>query len=327
MGKTPGEIVKDYIRKYPKITENREMARKLNNDFPTLFASIDSARALVRYYKGVIGVRERKKPSQEFFTQTAFDKLLEEINTPVDFDYQVKNFQIATNIKNLGIINDVHIPLHDKVAMTTAYKYLKQSNIDGLLINGDFFDFYHVSRWAKEYTHFTWRDEKQMCRQELDRIRQLFGDIPIFFKEGNHEERWKSFLMRNAMVLYDDPEYNLDVIMEAATNKITWIKGRGLIEYNDLNIAHGHEYKSVMKYFRQPKYDLAFGHHHITESKVVNSDRGKKIRVYGIGALANIQMTYHPHNDNNHGCARVERDSTDFLFHNLVINGTKINYK
>lgn len=326
MGKTAGEIVKDYIKKYPKITEKKTMARKLNADFPTLFPDIENARQMVGYYLGTAGKHNRAKATKELFSQSGFDKLLEEINTPVDFDYKVENFQIATNIRNLGIITDVHIGLHDKVAMTTAYKYLKQSNIDGLLINGDFFDFYHVSRWAKEYTHFTWRDEKQMCRQELDRIRQLFGDIPIFFKEGNHEERWKSFLMRNAMVLYDDPEYNLDVIMEAAANKITWIKGNGLIEYNDLNIAHGHEFKSVMKYFRQPKFDLAFGHLHKKDSKVVNADRGKKIKVYGIGCLANLKMAYNPHNDNTHGCARVERDSTDYLFHNLEINGTKINY-
>lgn len=328
------QLTKEYLEKYSDLS-SRTLARKLANDYPMVFPTIENARNSVRYYNGTLGKESRliasKTNNKKLLIPSALDKLLLEIEEPVDFDYKPIPYKLPKNIKKLGIINDIHIPLHDKEAMIAAYRYLKGINIDGLVINGDLFDFYWLSVHSKEYKHFSFKDELDMCRNELDRIRQIFGDIPIYFKEGNHEERWSMNLRNNAQALYGLDDFMLETLCRAEEYKMKWVRDKRLIEYGHLNIAHGHEFRAgiiapvniARTYFIKANTNLCVGHHHTTQEYTHKDITGTIKGCWAIGALCNLQPKYMPYNNWNHGFAYVEKESSGiFEFNNKkIING------
>ena len=54
--------------------------------------------------------------------------------------------------------------------------------------------------------------EIEMARELLRYMRQQF-DCPIYFKEGNHCERWKKYLMLKAPELLGCEDFQLNVVL------------------------------------------------------------------------------------------------------------------
>jgi hypothetical protein len=53
-------------------------------------------------------------------------------------------------------------------------------------------------RWIKEPKKRDFRGEITAATQLLAWLRQEFPGVPIIFKAGNHEERWKHWLWQHA---------------------------------------------------------------------------------------------------------------------------------
>lgn len=95
---------------------------------------------------------------------------------------------VVEGAKRVGVLSDIHVPYHSPGAVEAAVNQLKANNIDTLIINGDFADFYAISRHDKSPER-DFPAELRMVREMLAYLRASFPKAKIIAKEGNHEFR------------------------------------------------------------------------------------------------------------------------------------------
>lgn len=97
---------------------------------------------------------------------------------------------------------DTHAPYHSPEAVAVALNVLKSVRPNGLVIIGDFFDLYSVSRFPKDPARKTrLRDEIDGGLPILDAIEAL-GIENVWFMEGNHEVRFDALIEAQAPALH-----------------------------------------------------------------------------------------------------------------------------
>jgi hypothetical protein len=141
----------------------------------------------------------------------------------------------------VGILSDIHVPFHSEVALQAAVGHFKTVGIDALILNGDTCDFYAISRWIKDPKKRDFRGEITAATQLLAWLRQEFPGVPIIFKSGNHEERWRHWLWQHAPEISDDPRMGLDQWLELAEHGIELVEDQRPIMCGELPVLHGHE--------------------------------------------------------------------------------------
>ncbi len=104
---------------------------------------------------------------------------------------------IAGNIVG-AVVNDVHVPYHDKTAIALACKVLAWWKPDTLIYNGDLLDFYDLSRYDKNPgRQYRLQDEIDLFHTDVVApINHAVGKkCRKVFLPGNHEARLQKFLM------------------------------------------------------------------------------------------------------------------------------------
>lgn len=244
---------------------------------------------------------------------------------------------VEIKAKRLGIISDVHVPFHDvrdngdgtfSGAYITAIEYLKESNIDCLLINGDFMDIYNLSRHEKIEQKRNIKWELDVGRAMLRHLRKFFGDkVRIIYKEGNHEERWGAYLALKADQLQGI--FILADLLKLREQNIEWVGEKQRIAAGALWIDHGHEWYggggvNPARNFRMKANDnILVGHVHKTSTDVFTKPLDRStIAGYSVGCLCDLNPLYAPRNNWNHGFALVDLDGRNFTVHNkTIVNG------
>jgi hypothetical protein len=302
---TKKEVALKYIKKFPN-SPKRAIARKLFDENKLLFGSFKLADLAVRYATGTLGKRNRKFAAIKIKT---FDQ-----SNPFDLpisDYEpIKPFVIPTSILKLGILSDLHIPEHDHVALTVAIKDLKASKIDGLLLNGDILDMHAVSRHFKDPAKARVKKEFELGLEFIKAIKKHFPDMPIYFKEGNHEKRWTAWLRTRALEIWDDEEYTIPAKLRLGEHHITWIPNNQPIKYGDLWIIHGNEITGNSRV--SPAYAVSLKTHeptltgdkHRGDKRIIKHQLSGKLDIYyTTGCLCGLRADYLTNNDWTHGFA------------------------
>jgi hypothetical protein len=94
--------------------------------------------------------------------------------------------------KKILLLNDIHAPYHDINAIKQAI--LEQAHdTDTLLLGGDLMDLFNVSRYDKFEVHYPLEEEFRSGKALLNYFSSIFPRIRII--PGNHDERWKKYLM------------------------------------------------------------------------------------------------------------------------------------
>lgn len=101
------------------------------------------------------------------------------------------------------VIPDTHVPYHDERAWQLMLTVAKSLKLHGIIVLGDFCDFYAVSSHSKNpirANKFDW-ELKQVVkkRKELDAL----GAKHKVFIEGNHEDRLTRYLQDHAPQLHN----------------------------------------------------------------------------------------------------------------------------
>src|SRR6185503_2986039 len=181
---------------------NSDIARQYrakNPDMPTLklarimyaknklsFKNVESARFSLRYIEEKTGER-RCKSKREFAKIEA--RPYNPYNLPASDESDYKPFTFKGH-KRIAIFSDIHAPFHNISALTAAINFTKKEKPDGLLLNGDSIDCHQLSRFIRD-------PKKRNFKQELDIFKELFEvfekqlKCKIYFKIGNHEERYE----------------------------------------------------------------------------------------------------------------------------------------
>ena len=320
------EIAREYRRKYGMEMPTSKLARIMLNENKLSFDNFEQARISLRYIEGKTGKKDRKKvKNTEFFKEE--ERNTNPYNLPESDETKYEPFHI-TGHKRVGILSDIHVPYHNIEALTVAITYMKKQKVDALLLNGDTIDCHRLSRFIKD-------PKKRNFKLELDTFKALFDVLEkqlkckIYFKMGNHEERYEHFLQEKAGELIGIEEFEFENIIKARARGIEIIGDKRIMKLNSLNGIHGHEYVGGISapvniargLYMRGKTSAFQGHNHSTSEHTEPDMNGKITTTFSIGCLSELHPMYMPLNKWNHGCADVDLDQNgeDYEFRNKRI--------
>lgn len=108
----------------------------------------------------------------------------------------------TTRLERVFFLSDCHIPFHDKTAMKIVFNVLADFKPTILISNGDFVDFFAVSRHSKDPARATkLQGEVDVCNQILDRLDDICPKARRIYLGGNHEDRLQRYLASDAPAL------------------------------------------------------------------------------------------------------------------------------
>jgi len=273
----------------------------------------------------------------EYFKQTRPQAKLESFNLDELDSFGIEpgigkeytSARLPEHLKKIGILSDIHVPFHSLEALTCAIKYLREQEIDCLYLNGDTFDFYSISRHEKEKDLRDFPREIEMARNFLQKLRDIFPTIPIYFKAGNHENRFQRYLFSQAEEFAGLHELQFDKFFRMDHLKIEWVEDWQGMEMGDLLVCHGHEIMAGGMNPSQTTFNKTFcntliGHVHRTTSTIKKNGFKKFIHSYSTGCLTHLSPKYYPFAQHNHGFALVEITDGLSKVTNIMIKDGKI---
>lgn len=222
--------------------------------------------------------------------------------------------RLPEHLKKIGILSDIHVPFHSLEALTCAIKYLKEQEIDCLYLNGDTFDFYSISRHEKEKDLRDFPREIEMARNFLQKLRDIFPLIPIYFKAGNHENRFQRYLFSQAEEFAGLHELQFDKFFRLDVLKIEYVEDWQGMFMGDLLVIHGHEGFGVgginpsQSLFNKMYCNTLMGHVHRQTTTTKKTGFGQVIQTHSTGCLTSIAPKYMPFNQHSQGFAMVTID-------------------
>ena len=238
--------------------------------------------------------------------------------------------KLPPHLKKIGILSDIHFPYHDLTALTCALKHLKEQEIDCLYLNGDIQDFYSISRHEKEKDMRDFKREVDMNRDFLQKLRDIFRTIPIYYKLGNHENRFARALNVEAEEFAQLADLQFDVFFRLDKLGITMIEDWQGMEMGDLLVGHGHEWYGAgginpsQNLLNKTLCNTLIGHVHRTSFTQRKTSMKQFINTYTTGCLTLLSPKYMPFSHHNHGFAIVEINNGKSMVQNIQIREGKI---
>ena len=236
-------------------------------------------------------------------------------NIPLSLAESHEIFFFPKESKKMLIISDIHCPYHDVEALNICFEYAKKQHIDSILLNGDTFDFYRLSKFMQDPRKIDLKEELEIGQCFLDTIQKTFSKCKIYFKVGNHEVRLETYLKSKAPELWGLPSFNMEEFLKLRERGIVTIDSNTIMKYGDLSIIHGHELKissggvnPARNLFMKYNQDCACSHLHVTSDYTKKDGLGRFINTHVIGCLCSMDVEYCVINQWNHGFAIVEKD-------------------
>ena len=255
--------------------------------------NIEAGRYKIRYYTNSAG--GKNNPSRTVNWETG-------IPEPDPPDFQI--VEMPSAYKKILVLTDVHVPFHDKEAITIALEAAK--DCDAIILQ-EVFDFYALSRFDKN-SFVSVRHEQDNWERLMDHIRSI-TDVPIYYQEGNHDERYQVFIHKQTAAIRDLRGLEFQVLFGFNDYDVRPMPGRCIIKIKDQYLGHGHEtgMKSGGVYpartlFLKVRDNYTVGHFHkTTQFTSRNSLTGKTITTNTLACLCNLNPYYMRINDWNHG--------------------------
>jgi predicted phosphodiesterase len=332
MNSTKQEIVKSYLLRFPELP-NKTLAQLIFKKEEGLFLTAEDARRCIRYYKGASGESSRKSATAaahfEKPTISTVKEGLEKLGI-ISRSEAPQHLQLGAG--TYLILSDVHIPFQDNDALACAIEWGLENEITHIVLNGDIMDTYGVSRYPKEIGRPTISEELEMTRAFFTYLRQTFPDVPIYYKLGNHEERMRAFILRNAREIADLNSTSLEAMLKLDEFKIQ-VVNREMIKLGKLAVLHGHEdqwgafspVNPAKGLFAKAKTSAIIGHHHTTSEHTESNLHGEQISCYSVGCLCEMTPEYRPYGYTkwNHGFAfvTVQTDGSFQVKNFRILNG------
>jgi predicted phosphodiesterase len=212
-----------------------------------------------------------------------------EINEPI----------VIQGVTKLGVCNDIHLPYHDKFAVQACFSEFKKRGVDGIYLNGDIMDLEDVSRFEKMPDGRYLRDEIEVGRSFVKSLRKLFPNIPIYWKDGNHEKRLEAYVASKAPELVKLFGMDIPTQLELEEHGIIHVPEHKVAKFGKLWIAHGHELglkSGTVNIARQVRMrvgvNVMFGHWHKNQQDSSRNLADEVHSAWAIGCLAYLKPRY-----------------------------------
>ena len=330
------EIVKEYLEKYPEMP-TMTLAKMVYKNHEVDFNDLTSVRNRVRYLrKEKTSVNAKYKGKEYERTEEQKKDALHQKHLKIpETDYEeIPPYQIPKGNNRILCLSDVHLPYHDPKAIELTIEYAKKKlNPNVIYLNGDIMDVYQASRFTKDRRLRDLQGELEITREFLDYINEQFPKAKKYYKMGNHEDRWESFLKSKAPELLGIPEFKLPVLLKFGEKGYQHIHSKQFTYAGKLAILHGHEVfagfggqvNPARTIFTRAISSTLIGHHHRTSEHSEKDLRGNIISTFSQGCLCGLRPEYMPHNKWNHGFAFIEVDNDGgFQLDNLRIVKGKV---
>ena len=326
-------LVTDLAAEFPD-ADSRTLARLLFDRFPAEFSSVEGARSSVRYYRGNHGNKSRQKGvSKELHRPNG------KAGQTIKFPAGLKQRKRMMHIKEPGnylILSDVHVPYHSEVALEAALRYGVDAGCKHLVLNGDFLDFYKLSRWSQDPRYRNVSEEIETGREILAELEKHFkgSDSVKVYKVGNHEDRYEQFLYAKAAALVGVDQFQLKKILPIDPKTWKFVESKQLYKIGKLLMLHGHEVGRGMfdpvniarGMWLRLQQTAMVGHWHRTSTHVETTGVKESVNPsYSIGCLCDLAPDYAPVNKWNAGFAVVKLDvSGNYQVRNLIIHNGQV---
>lgn len=324
---------REYRKKHGMEMPTLKLARIMYAENKLVFSSVEDARSALRYIEGKKGSRGRVrlgKKAGEFLMEE--DRPRNPYKLPKSDETIYEPFFIKGH-RRVAILSDLHIPYHAIDPLTIAITYLKKQKPDAILLNGDAIDCHRLSRFIKDPKKREFAGEIAAFKEFFDVLEKQLK-CKIYYKLGNHEERYEHFLHEKAKELVGIEEFEFANILKARARGIEVIADRRVIKLNSLNGIHGHEYiggisvpvNAARGLFLRAKASSFQSHIHATSNHTETDIEGKVTSTWSVACLCELHPAYMPLNKWNWGFAECDLDQNgkDFEFRNHTIYKGKV---
>ena len=307
------DIVKRYCAKYPEIA-SKTLAKMIFTENPNIWINSESARNMVRHYRNAAGDAKRNQKGERF--ESPF-------KTPAEYFEKVKSKKIGVDQFDFPhqkplILSDIHFPYHAEDELLIALEHGHKQDCDSIYLNGDVLDCHTISRFLKDGGAPSFNEEREMFWQFIEYV-QSNWKVPIYYKLGNHEERWQNYLSRQVPELFDVSDLRFDNVMQFDKYGIVQVEAKQKTQMGKLIVVHGHEFgESIFSpvnpargLFLKAKSSVLAGHNHQTSEHHENNLKGDSLACFSTGCLCQLAPNYRPfaYTKWNHGFAVVGIDS------------------
>ena len=323
--KPHSEKARELIQQYPE-HGNHTIAKMVFDAFGGAVTH-EQARSSVRFWRGASGKHHRS------FTTTPDATVKCERARSIALPEPAKDgadwVPVRLRARKVLVLSDLHIPYHDKRAAELAIQAGLDADCDAVLLNGDFMDFYGISSHERDPRQRKFIDEIEMGREILGILRQAFAGKQVWWKLGNHEERWERWMWQRAPEIVGIPEFETEHWMHTDKYNVRVIRDQLPIRVNKLTILHGHEYRWTMAspvnaargMFLRARVPVLSGHQHQSSEHTETDLHDKICTCWSSGCLMNLHPRYSRINPKwNLGFAIVDTTGEDdFTVHNKRI--------
>jgi predicted phosphodiesterase len=252
-------------------------------------------------------------------------------NIPESFETPYEDYLLPKVHKKLLILPDVHVPYHNYDAINTTFDFCQDKSIDSILLNGDFMDCYQMSKFVKDPRKRNFKEELSIAGELIDAIQKTFPDAKLFFKEGNHEERYEKYLMMKAAELLGIEEYGLDNLLKLYARGVAYIRDQRTVRVGKFPVFHGHEYNMknttvnpARTLFLRTKASALCSHLHVPSFHSGKREDDHVISCYSTGHLSEEHPPYARKNEWILGFAIIDFDPTHYEVSNYKIIHNKV---
>ena len=195
-----------------------------------------------------------------------------------------------SGLKRVLHVSDCHHPFVNKAAWKLLLDVGKALKPHLIVIHGDFFDFYSVSRHLldPQMDFKTWKDEMAAAREGLDELISTVPHKELVYLEGNHEKRLIKYIHEKAPKL--SGLFKAEECM-GLPRDIKYIPYGQMGKYviGNLVCVHGsrageNPAASMVKKFRS---SVIFGHTHKIQEYHIQNAHGDDFVALNIGWLGN----------------------------------------
>ena len=323
--KLQGRIVLEYMLKNPDMPA-LTAARAIYKKNPEVYTSVEAVRSLIRALVGSNGKRSYPDKRIARPKRDQSSHLL-----PPSEAGSREDFVIPKGVIRLGILSDIHLPYHDEEALKAAIQKLKDEKVNGVLLNGDTIDFYQLSFHEKDPRVRSFAYEIEVFHKFLEYLKQEL-DCPIYFKIGNHEDRYNRYMRLKAPELLDIPNFDLAEVLQFGKYGVIKIDSLQRIKAGKFTIYHGHEFKGSGGVYParwlalKSKISSAVGHFHKDSEYHFTDSDGKDYVCHSFGCLCDLSPDYLPENDWTHSCSiiTIDHKTGNYVIRKHRIVGGKI---
>lgn len=151
--------------------------------------------------------------------------------------------------ERVAFCSDDHAPYINWDTVNCRLAVIRRYRPHVLILGGDHLDCYQLSKFDKTPDRIDeLQSDMDACYRLLRKYRRAAGDTcKIIYLEGNHEERFKTHILRNAPALYGLRALTIPRLLSLDDLGIEWVDG-GVWDYKGFVYKHGNAVRNRSGY-------------------------------------------------------------------------------